>query len=107
MYMKYFLSRVLIAIGYQSVARGIYPLFFGDDICRRSHLREHPGILRGHVRQLLDVAPGYYHDMHRRLRLYIIERDDLVVLVYEFRAYLFGGYLAEYTIIARHLTRPL
>ena len=63
---------------------------------------EQSGIVRQEVVQATQVAPGNQEQVHRRLGLYVIEGDDLVVGINELRRNRSGGNPTEEALV--HVT---
>src|SRR5215204_1370639 len=95
---EYRLTGFAIGVEYRPVAAVRVSVFFRDLRGSAVHRSDEDIVSRGQVVQRSDVAPGDDQHMQWRLRVDVLDGDQLIVLVHELSRDLAANDLAEETI---------
>jgi hypothetical protein len=80
MNMKNRLPAIAVAVKHDPVAASVYPLLFGNPARRQNKLADNCPVFRFEVIDGRNMSLGDQDDMLRRLRIYILECDDIPIL---------------------------
>jgi hypothetical protein len=90
------LSAIIARIGDNTVTAFLKPFELCDRANRGKHLSEY--VLGNLIADMGVVFFGYDERMNRQLRVYVLKRDDIIVLINDVRGDFMGSYLAKQAI---------
>ena len=76
------LARVGVIVDYKPISQFDYIIIVRDLVRGKHHPAYKPDLANPHIAHPLYMDAGHYYDMDGRLRIYVVERNDVAILKY-------------------------